>query len=199
MTDLSNMLAHPLRALCITFAVLGGSPALADPPAVPPPLAALASLEVKPYMGQWYQVALYPNRFQRQCVSDTTATYSLLDDGRVQVINRCRNAGGEMEDVTGVARPVGTLQDGRLQPAQLEVSFLPTWLNWLPVGWGRYWVIKLADDQRYAIVSEPGREYLWVLARRPRLDASDEREVFAFLRAQGFDLTRLQPHRHAMP
>jgi apolipoprotein D and lipocalin family protein len=193
------LIFHPLRALGLAAFILGSQHTLANPASTPPALAALPSLDVDSYMGQWYQVALYPNRFQRQCVSDTTATYSLRGDGLVQVVNRCRNAAGEIEDVTGVARPVGTLQNGRLQPAQLQVSFLPTWLRWLPIGWGRYWVIKLADDQRYAVVSEPGREYLWVLARRPRLEAADEREIQAFLRAQGFDLTRLQLHRHASP
>jgi len=185
-----------VAALCLA---LFAAPAPSNTEARPAPLQAIPSLDVPPYMGTWYQVALYPNRFQKQCISDTTATYRQLDNGQVEVINRCRNAAGEFEDVTGVARPVGRLREGRLEPAQLQVSFLPAWLRWLPVGWGRYWVIKLADDQRYAIVSEPGREYLWILARSPRLDPRDEREIQAFLRAQGFDLARVQTHRHASP
>lgn len=183
-------------ALCLA---LFATPAPANTDAKPAPLQAIPSLDVAPYMGKWYQVALYPNRFQKQCVSDTTATYRQLEGGQVEVINRCRNASGEFEDVTGLARPVGRLREGRLEPAQLQVSFLPAWLRWLPVGWGRYWVIKLADDQRYAVVSEPGRDYLWILARSPRLDTRDEREIQSFLRAQGFDLARIQTHRHNGP
>jgi apolipoprotein D and lipocalin family protein len=87
-----------------------------------------------------------------------------------------------------------------LTPAQLEVSFLPSWLRWLPVGWGRYWVIQLAEDGRYAVISEPTREYLWILSRTPRLEAADEATIRARLREQGFaDLTRLEMHRHAAP
>lgn len=167
----------------------------ADAPAAPAPeLQALPDLKVPPYMGRWYQVALFPNRFQRQCVAETTATYRQLPGGGLEVINRCRLADGRFDEVVGLARPTGRLDGERLKPAQLEVSFLPAWLRWLPVGWGRYWVIQLADDGRYAVVSEPSREYLWVLARTPQLSAADESAIRSRLVEQGFDLQRLQPH-----
>lgn len=166
----------------------------------PPPAVALPGLNVAPYLGTWYQVALFPNRFQAQCVSDTVAQYTSLPDGNLQVVNRCRNAKGELESVTGLARPDGaTLAAGVLSPAQLEVSFLPVWLRWLPIGWGRYWVVALADDGRYAVVSEPTREYLWVLSRQPRLAPADDVAVRQWLRDHGYDLNRLQPHTQLAP
>lgn len=166
-------------------------------PAVLAPLQSLPSLEVPPYMGTWYQVALFPNFFQRQCVSDTTATYRQLPNGTVEVKNRCRAADGRMDEALGQARPTGTLSGTTLSPARLEVSFLPAWLRWLPVGWGRYWVIQLADDGRYAVISEPTREYLWILSRQPRLSSADEATIRARLTQQGFeDLSKLQMHRH---
>jgi apolipoprotein D and lipocalin family protein len=188
--------------------VATASPAWASPPVAASaaaataadPLQALPALEVPPYMGTWYQVAWFPNRFQRHCVSDTSATYRQLPDGSIEVLNRCHKADGSFDEALGQARPVGTITGARLAPAQLQVSFLPGWLRWLPVGWGRYWVIQLADDGRYAVVSEPTREYLWVLARKPALDAMDEAAIRATLRQQGFgDLARLQPHRHGSP
>ncbi|MEY4763660.1 MAG: hypothetical protein RI907_333 [Pseudomonadota bacterium] len=161
------------------------------------PLAALPSLDVPAYMGTWYQVAWFPNRFQSQCVADTAATYRQLDGGRVDVVNRCRRADGQIEDITGVARPAGSVLKGnRLEPAQLEVSFLPAALRWLPI-WGRYWVVDLASDGRYAVVSEPQREYLWVLARAPRLSADDELAIRSLLTRLGFDLSRWQAHPHS--
>ena len=173
------------------------APAPAASAAAPAPLQSLPSLEVPPYMGVWYQVALFPNVFQRQCVSDTTATYRQLSDGTVEVKNRCRQADGRMDEALGQARPTGTLNGTTLAPARLEVSFLPAWLRWLPVGWGRYWVIQLADDGRYAVISEPKREYLWILSRQPRLSAADEAAIRTRLAQQGFsDLSKLQMHRH---
>lgn len=184
-------------ALAATPAHAQGAATAAPSPAPAAPLESLPALEVPPYMGTWYQVALFPNVFQRQCVSDTTATYRQLSDGTVEVKNRCRQADGRMDEALGQARPTGTLNGTTLAPARLEVSFLPAWLRWLPVGWGRYWVIQLADDGRYAVISEPKREYLWILSRQPRLSAADEAAIRTRLAQQGFsDLSKLQMHRH---
>ena len=115
------------------------------------------------------RTADFPNRFQRQCVSDTTATYRQLPDGRVEVRNRCRTSDGSIDEAMGVARPKDARIVGQsLQPARLEVSFLPAALRWLPV-WGNYWVLERPEHGRYAVVGEPTREYLWVLTRAPDL------------------------------
>ena len=159
------------------------------------PLATLPSLDVPSYMGTWYQVAWFPNRFQKQCVRDTTATYRRVPEG-VEVLNRCRLADGRIDDVMGLARPAGSALAGdQLRPAQLEVSFLPRMLRWLPI-WGDYWVIQRADDGRYAVVSEASRKYLWVLSRAPRLSAADETAIRSRLLQQGFDLAPWQSYPH---
>jgi apolipoprotein D and lipocalin family protein len=161
------------------------------------PLQPLPSLDVAPYMGTWYQVLWFPNRFQKQCVADTAATYRSLDNGTVEVSNRCRTADGKMDTVLGLAKPpagVSRINAGKLQPARLEVSFLPAWLRWTGIGWGAYWVIDLAPDGRYAVVSEASREYLWVLARKPALTSEDDKAIRSKLQALGFDLSALQTH-----
>lgn len=170
--------------------------------AEPAPLQALPQLDLQAYAGTWYQVALYPNVFQRRCVSDTTATYGLTADGLVSVLNRCRNEDGRWEQVQGVARPVpgaSFLAQGQLSPATLQVRFAPDWLAWLPLVWGRYWVVDRAADGRYAIVSEPDRDYLWVLSRTPTLSPADDSAIRSTLVALGFDLARLQSHAHTVP
>ena len=60
-------------------------------------------------------------------------------------------------------------------------------MRWLPIGWGDYWVIGLAPDYRYAVVGEPSRKYLWVLARTPTLSAEDRRAIDTLLRERGYD------------
>jgi apolipoprotein D and lipocalin family protein len=187
-----------LLNLAVASASLGTSSARSQ--TAPMPIDPLPSLDVSRYLGTWYQVALYPNRFQAQCVSDTTATYRLRSDNAIAVLNRCLDTAGQPDEAAGLARPIGTLVDGTLRPAQLEVSFLPAWLRWAQAignwGWGAYWVIQLAPDYRYAVVSEGTRQFLWVLSRTPALAAGDETTIRSRLAEQGFDLTALQMHPH---
>ena len=181
-------------ALACSFAT-----AQAQQPAPAPPLS-LPSLDVAAYMGTWYQVAWIPNRFQKQCVSDTAATYRDRGDGTVEVLNRCKLADGKSDSVLGIARPpagVARIEGGQLKPARLEVSFLPAWLRWTGIGWGAYWVVERPADGRYVIVSEASREYLWVLARQPALTPADDAAIKARLQALGFDLGRAQAHPHS--
>lgn len=192
------MIARPLAALFLV-GLFSAAPSAQVRQGEPPPLQALSSLDVASYMGTWYQVAWIPNRFQKQCVSDTTATYRDRGDGMVEVLNRCKLANGGVDDVLGVARPpagVSRIEGGKLMPARLEVSFLPAWLRWTGIGWGDYWLVDLSPDGRTAIVSEASREYLWVLARQPALTPADDDAVKAKLRGLGFDLARVQPHPH---
>lgn len=167
-----------MRILLSTLFLAAGAACAAEP------LTTVGTVDLPRYAGQWYEVAKYPNRFQRQCIGDTTATYRLRDDGNVDVANRCRTRDG-IDEANGVARRV----DGRTD--RLEVSFLPAVLRWLPIGWGRYWIIELAPDYRYAVIGEPSREYLWVLARTRTLSPEDRRAIEARLPAHGYDPTRL--------
>jgi apolipoprotein D and lipocalin family protein len=163
---------------------------VAVPPPAPPPIP---SVDLNRYAGTWHQVALYPNRFQSQCVRDTSAHYALGEGGQVVVTNRCRKANGEWEEVVGAARPRDAMLSGTtLSPASLEVAFAPAWLRWLPQVWGRYQVVHLETDYSLSIVSEPTREFLWVLSRTPQLSAGQWADVKRRLVGLGFDLGRLQ-------
>ena len=61
----------------------------------PTPLVTIHSLDLPRYMGMWYEISKYPNRFQKQCVANTQAEYRLLEQGGVQVINRCKKIMGK--------------------------------------------------------------------------------------------------------
>ena len=151
------------------------------------PLDTVARVDVGRYAGTWYEVALYPNRFQQACASDTTATYTPLGEGRIGVRNRCRRADGSEMSVDGIADVVDTASN-----AKLKVSFLPAWLRWTGIGRGDYWVLDLSPDYRVAIVGEPSREYLWILARTPTLSDAEYQALLAKVKAAGYDPARLR-------
>lgn len=156
-------------------------------PAAPAPLVPVASVDLERYMGRWHELARFPNRFQSDCTGPATADYSLQHGGRVQVVNRCPQAGGKVDEAIGEARRIGEAGSPKL-----EVRFAPAWLSWLPMVWGNYWVIDLDPAYQLAVVSEPTREYLWVLARQPQVDAATWEALMLRLRSKGFDLSRLQ-------
>lgn len=152
------------------------------------PLSTIPSLDVNRYLGTWYEIAKFPNRFQRKCAGDTSATYSLLGDGRIRVVNRCRTADGKQDIAEGVAHQVGDAASPKL-----EVRFAPAILSFIPLVWGDYWVIDLDKDYQLSAVSEPGRQYLWILSRSRQVDPAAYQALLARLAAQGFDTSRLVP------
>jgi len=149
----------------------------------PRPVEPVPAVDLARYAGTWYEIARFPNRFQKDCTSDVTATYSLLDDGQILVVNRCRTATGEMKEAEGKAR-----RKGEDEPtSKLLVRFAPAFLSFLPFVWADYWVIDLADDYSYAVVGEPSREYLWILARSPVLADETYEGITQRLRQHGYD------------
>jgi apolipoprotein D and lipocalin family protein len=187
---LDRVLIHrvPMRGsmrLWIGLSILVPALLLMSPTARAADVKAVEQLDITRYAGQWHEIARLPMFFQRNCVGEITAQYTLLDDGLVGVRNSCRNDEGEFEVVEGVARPV------QGHPGQLEVRFAPDWLAWLPFTWADYWVIALDPDYQWAIVGEPGREYLWILARTPQIPRERLEELKSRAEAMGYALDEL--------
>jgi apolipoprotein D and lipocalin family protein len=149
-------------------------------------LATIRALDLPRYLGQWYEIAKFPNRFQRKCAGFTTASYTALPDGRVRVENRCRRPDGATDVAVGVARQVGGADSPRL-----KVRFAPAPLSFLPLVWGDYWIIDLDRDYGLAAVSEPGRDYLWILSRTPTVSKNAYDALVARLSGQGLDVRKL--------
>lgn len=156
---------------------------------VPDPAAVktIASLDVPRYLGTWYEIAKFPNWFQKKCVSNTKAVYSERPDGNLKVLNSCKTANGELSEAEGSARQIGAKDSPKL-----EVRFAPEWLSFLPWVWGDYWVIDLDPQYQVAAVSDPKREYLWVLSRTPQLDSRVYDDLLQRLKQQQFDVRKLE-------
>lgn len=174
----------------LVFATLGlmGLGAMAQtPPAPLQPLTPIAVLDVPRYLGSWYEIAKYPNSFQKKCVANTQARYSLLSDGQLQVVNRCLLADGQTSEAVGAAK-----QQGEASSPKLKVRFAPAWLSFIPAVWGDYWVIDLDPAYQLAAVAEPKREYLWILSRTPKVDNKRYQALLERLTQKGFDISKLE-------
>lgn len=145
-------------------------------------LKVVDSVDLKKYQGVWYEIAKIPNSFQSHCAKNTTATYSINDDGKIEVINRCAEEDGEFDDAEGIVRVVDALSN-----AKLEVSFV-SFIGWRPF-WGAYWIIGLDEDYQWAIVGHPKRTYGWILSREKILPEETKLEIFSILEEQGYNPT----------
>ena len=142
-------------------------------------MSTVQEVDLQRYVGLWHEIAKIPNRFQKDCDSGTTAQYELREDGRINVVNQCLKEDGSVDRAEGVASQGS---------AKLKVSFV-SFLGWRPF-WGDYWILGLDDDYRWAVVGSPDRKYGCILARTPDLDEDTLQEIFAILKAQGYDTDR---------
>jgi apolipoprotein D and lipocalin family protein len=158
----------------------------------PLPVTTIEQVDLERYCGIWYEIARLPNRFQQQCACSTSAEYSLLSNGTIRIVNRCRKADGSVAVAKGVARK----DDPNGSGAKLKVRFAPSWLGWIPFVWGNYWIIDLASDYSYAVVGEPSRKYLWILSRTQGMDPQVYDQILDRLRTMGYETDRLIGGEH---
>lgn len=138
-------------------------------------------VDVKRYMGTWYEIAKFPQRFQRGLVG-VTATYTLLPNGKVRVLNSGYKEGfnGKLKTAKGKAWVVDATTN-----AKLKVSFF-----W-PFS-GNYWILELGKDYEYAVIGEGSRSYLWILSRTPQMDKEAYNELLKRVQEKGFDTSKLE-------
>jgi apolipoprotein D and lipocalin family protein len=131
-------------------------------------MSVVTNLDVDRYLGKWYEIARFPNTFERGCVG-VTAEYSMRSDGEVNVKNTCVNGtlDGSVEVANGRARVEG--------PGRLSVTFVP----WLPFA-------------RVAVVGAPKGTTGWILARNPQITAAQRRTAEQALAKNGYDISKLE-------
>ena len=143
-------------------------------------------VNLKRYQGKWYELARMPMYFQRNC-AQSEAHYALKPNGEIDVLNRCLTAEWTWEEARGtaVAQVPGKTD-------KLWVNFDNWFTRLLPgVVKGDYWVLYVSDDYQTAIVGNPNRRYLWLLSRKPQVNADTREELLSRARQQGYDTTRL--------
>lgn len=134
--------------------------------------------------GVWHEAARFPNSFQdssRVRCEGVTATYTLHPDGKVGVVNRCRNSldEGREKVAEGSAYSASPGND------RLRVTFFWPF-------YGDYWVIGLDPAYRWAVVGAPGRDYLWILSRDAAMPDAAYAAAVEIARREGFDIARLR-------
>lgn len=152
--------------------------ASASEPLPPPPT--VESVDLTRYLGKWYEIAAFPQRFQKGCTG-SIAEYSQDEDGELKVLNTCN-----LESLSGplkVAKGRIKVVDAKSK-SKLKVSFFWPF-------YGDYWIFDLGPNYETAIVGSPDRDYLWFLSRIPQIPAETYLRLHQKAKDLGFDLSRL--------
>ena len=142
-------------------------------------LPVVEKVDLNRYLGKWHEIARLPMFFERNCISDVTAEYSLRPDGKIGVLNQCRQKDGTLSTASGTARVVDQSTN-----AKLKVSFFWPFF-------GDYWILELGPNYEYAMVGEPSRKYLWILSRQPNLDEDTYLKLVTKAKLLGFNTSQL--------
>lgn len=145
-----------------------------------PSLVTVKQVDLKKYVGLWYEIAKIPNSFQDQCAYGTTAEYKIDEDGDIIVINSCYEINGNLDVADGLAKVVDKKTNSKL-----EVSFV-SFFGIRPF-WGDYWIIGLDKNYQWAVIGTPSRKYGWILSRTPSLPDNIKEEIFSILKSQYYN------------
>ena len=137
-------------------------------------------VDLKKYAGKWYEIASFPQWFQKGCTG-TTAEYTITDQGFVLVENRCNKDSIHGKQSYSKGKAFVVEHTGN---AKLNVQFFWPFK-------GKYWIIDLAEDYSYAVVGHPGKKYLWILSRTPVMSDAIYGDVISRIKEKGFDISKI--------
>jgi len=146
-------------------------------PTIPP----VGSVDLPRFMGDWYVIAHIPSRTERDAY-DAVESYRLDPDGRIRTTFRYRKGGFDAPLET--MEPVGTVVPGS-NNAVWGMQFV-----W-PIK-AEYVIVDLAPDYSRTIIGRSKRDYVWLMARTPRLSDAELQAAIARIRALGYDTTKLR-------
>ena len=157
--------------------ILADTPCLANEPKKLN-TSTVKQLDLKRFMGKWYEIARYDHRFEKG-MTHVTAEYSMLPDGKIKVVNRGIKD-RKSKEITGKAKQPDPIK----YPGRLEVSFF-LWF------YSDYYIFELDKDYQYAIIGSSSDKYLWILSRRPQLPETTLKRLLPNIQPRGYDLSKL--------
>lgn len=135
------------------------------------------TFDLNRFMGKWYEIARYDHRFEKG-MTRVTATYTMLEDGRIEVLN-AGYKDGKYKDIKGKAK-----QPDANDPGKLKVSFF-LWF------YADYYVLDIDPDYRYVLIGSSSDKYLWIMSREETLPDDVLQSLLDQLRKRGYDTSRL--------
>lgn len=150
------------------------------------PVQTVPAVDLSRYLGEWYEIATIPQSFQKACVKNVMAQYSLTDNGLIKVVNSCETKSGKVKTAHARAKVIDKQTN-----AKLKVTFVKIF-DWVFSLGGNYWILDLADDYSYVVVGDPTTEYGWILSRSQTLSPEYIERAKVVLEDNGYDLCKFK-------
>jgi apolipoprotein D and lipocalin family protein len=156
-----------------------------------PYLPTVKHVEIERYLGLWYEISSFPQRFQKGCTA-TSADYSLRPDGDIKVLNSCRlgSPDGKLKEAIGRA----WVKDKKTN-AKLKVQFFIKNFKFFLFS-GNYWILDLDENYETVLVGDKSRNYLWILSRYPHINKQRYDELVEKAASLKFDTNKLVKITH---
>jgi len=139
-------------------------------------VTAVSFVDLNRYAGKWFEIAYLPNKFQKDCVGNTTATYTLTPNGTMEVLNRCLKKNGAALETKGTAQVTDSKTNAKFKISLFNAP---------------YWIIDLDPNYNYAVVGNPERKNLWILSRSPQMDDATYQNTLRRVERMGYDPNKL--------
>ncbi len=141
-------------------------------------LAVVDNFEVEKYIGKWYEIARFDSSFEKD-LNQTTAEYSLGENGKIIVINKGYNfKKNKWETAKGKAKFAQSKNLG-----DLKVSFFGPF-------YAPYKILFIDEDYKYALVTS-GLDYLWILSREKTIPENIKSKYLNHAKSLGFKTQNL--------
>ncbi|MCX2452293.1 lipocalin family protein [Pedobacter sp. PLR] len=146
---------------------------------IPKKAKPITNFEVNRYLGTWYEIARFDFRFEKD-LDNTTAQYSLEENGNVKVLNSGYNYNTkEWKSANGIAKFRG---DKNI--AALKVSFFGPF-------YAGYNVLAIDKNYQYALIAGKNLDYLWILSREKSIPDDVKSSYLKIASDIGYDTSRL--------
>lgn len=167
------------KNLLFTFLLFNCMIGLLSCKTIPSGAKAVSPFEKEKYLGKWYEIARLDFYFEKD-LNNTTAEYSLKDNGMIKVDNKGYNYKKEKwVQSVGKAKFAGSDK-----VAMLKVSFFGPF-------YAGYNVIAIDNDYKYALVCGENLDYLWILSRETTIPETIKQQYLAKAKSIGYDVGKL--------
>lgn len=152
------------------------------------PLKTVDYVDIQRFMGDWFVIANIPTFLEKDAYNPLES-YRLDDDGSIATTFSF-NAGA-MDGEKKVYKPRGFIANTETN-AEWGMQFL-----W-PIK-ADYRIVYLDEDYQHTVIGRNNLDYVWIMARQPKISKKMMKELTQFVASLGYDSSLLELAPHQMP